>query len=70
MVGGHSIVICFALTDVQCHLMPLSSGRKQTRHLHWVPEERVSIVRKASKGQCSPYGLTTVGSCCKTDQKG
>lgn len=50
MVVGQRTVICFALKNVQCHLVPLSSGRKQMVHLKWVLEEKLGIVRETHKG--------------------
>lgn len=50
VVVGHKIVTCFTLIDVQCNLISLSSGRKQTAHVNWVLEERVNVIRGTNKG--------------------
>lgn len=70
MIAGHRIVICFALTAMQCHLMPLSSGRKQAVHLNWVHEEWVRRIRGSNKGQCSLWGPTTWGVVAIPDLMG
>lgn len=50
VVVGHKIVTCFTPTDVQCNLISLSSGSKQTAHVNWVLEERVNVIRGTNKG--------------------